>query len=64
MVKIELERRNAEVVLEILEQRLETIHELEDCNDASLDRHLQREKDAIVPTIVAIEACLKAAPHQ
>ncbi|BGE84469.1 MULTISPECIES: hypothetical protein [Methylosinus] len=64
MVKIELERRNAEIVLEILEYRLETIHELEGRDGASLNMHLQREKDAIVPTIVAIEASLKAAPHQ
>jgi hypothetical protein len=69
MVRVELERRNAEIILEILEQRLETIHRLEgrdgaSRDDVSLDEHLQWEKDAIVPTIVALEACLKAAPHQ
>ncbi|MBY6243926.1 hypothetical protein [Methylosinus sp. Sm6] len=64
MVRVELERKNAEVILDILEHRLETIHQLEGTHDASLDEHLRREKDAIVPTIVALEACLKAAPRQ
>ncbi|MBU3887995.1 hypothetical protein [Methylosinus sp. KRF6] len=64
IVKIELERSRAELLLEILERRLEVIQKLERSNGAIVANEIEREKTAIVPLIVTLEAALKIPPHQ
>jgi hypothetical protein len=63
-VKIEIEGCRAEVLIDVLERRLEVIQKLEGVDGAVVSNEIDREKSAIVPILVALEAALKTPPHQ
>ncbi|MBY6241269.1 hypothetical protein [Methylosinus sp. Sm6] len=64
MIRIELERAVAANLIEALERRLEVIQALETAGGALLVDEFEREKSAIVPTLIALEAALKLPPRQ
>jgi hypothetical protein len=60
MVAIEMERGKAAMLLGVLEHRLETIQKLEKtARDRSAAAANAREKEAIIPAIMALAAALK-----
>jgi hypothetical protein len=63
-VKIEIEGCRAEVLIDVLERRLEVIQKLEGVDGTVVSNEIDREKSAIVPILVALEAALKTPPHQ
>jgi hypothetical protein len=64
MIRIELERAVAANLIEVLERRLEVIQALEKTGGASIVDEFEREKSAIIPTLIALEAALKLPPRQ
>ncbi|HEY8261061.1 MAG TPA: hypothetical protein VIG55_07610 [Methylosinus sp.] len=63
-VKIELERVRAEILIDILERRLEEIQQIEGVDGSVVSNEIEREKSAIIPILVALEVALKTPPHQ
>lgn len=63
-VKIELDRVRAEILIDILERRLEEIQKIETIDGTVVSNEIEREKGAIIPILVALEAALKTPPHQ
>jgi hypothetical protein len=64
MLKVQIDRETAAVILEVLEGRLEDIQKLEGKDGLLLAAHVRRDREAIVSTIMAIEASLKVVPPQ
>lgn len=64
MIRIELERTVAADLIDVLERRLEVVHALEKTSGSRLVDEFEREKSAIVPALIALEAALKTPPHQ
>ncbi len=60
-LKVTLERREAETLLETLDARLQALQRVEDAGGAELYSAAQREKAAIIPVILNLEAALKFA---
>lgn len=63
-IKIELTRDNATTLLEILERRLEAIQAAERIDDPVVALEMEKEKEAIVPAIMALEGALKISTRQ
>jgi hypothetical protein len=63
-VKIEVERVRAEILIDILERRLEEIQKIEAVDGTVVSNEIEREKGAIIPILVALECALKTPPHQ
>lgn len=64
MIRIELERAVAANLIEVLERRLEVIQALEKASGAIAIDEFEREKSAIIPSLIALEAALKVPPRQ
>jgi hypothetical protein len=64
MIRIELERAVAANLIEALERRLEVVQALEKAGGSIVDDEFEREKSAIIPTLIALEAALKLPPPQ
>ncbi len=60
-LKITLERREAETLLESLDQRLQALQRVEDSGGPDVYSAAQREKAAIIPVILNLESALKFA---
>ncbi|PWB83115.1 MAG: hypothetical protein C3F11_08245 [Methylocystaceae bacterium] len=58
-VEVTLERTEAAALLESLDHRLETLQRVEHSDGSELYAAAQREKAAIIPVIMALEAALK-----
>lgn len=58
-LKVTLSRDEATALLEGLELRLETLQRVEDRDGAELYAAALREKTAVIPVILALEAALK-----
>ncbi len=63
-IKIEIQRDNAMTLLEILDRRLEVIQGVEKLGGRIVALEIAKEKEAIVPVIMALEAALKAPRRQ
>jgi hypothetical protein len=64
MIRIELERAVAGNLIEVLERRLEVVQALEKAGGSIVVDEFEREKSAIVPALIALEAALKVPPRQ
>lgn len=64
MIKIELTRDSAATLLEVLERRLEAIQSVETFEDRVVALEMEKEKEAIVPAIMALERALKTSGRQ
>lgn len=63
-LKLTLSRAEATALLDGLEHRLETLQRVEDRDGAELYAAALREKAAIIPVILALEAALKISSRQ
>lgn len=59
-LELTLDRTDAAALLESLDHRLETLQRVEHSDGSELYAAAQREKAAIIPIIMALEAALKS----